>query len=269
MHLSKDGGQLRKGELVNKKAILIPLVILAALGLVFLARNRFSADAPKKNGKGEVSENGNQNGGSNGTPEKGTTSTEPLLRYQAPPGIVRLYEVSMVTTINLVLDLSLQPGQPPQTQTETLRLVGNLECSGYQSPQKDLLLLGCTFKEVSIETDQIPLDATMRKFVSEQLRDEFFFTMFRMHRWLLFDSAIGRPIVGIATIIFLFLSISGVVLWFPKKKIRNSNILPTFKTLWDRCVSITVLDPSDGFALRVNRKIFKKPMKLLVRFWKN
>ncbi len=162
---------------MNKKLILIPLVILAALGLVFLARNRFSADAPKKNGKGEVSENGTQNGGSNGTPAEETTSTGPLLRYQAPPGLVRLYEVSMITTINLVLDMNLQPGQPPQTQTETLRLVGNLECSGYQSPREDLLLLGCTFKEVSIETDQIPLDATMRKFVAEQLRDEFFFTM--------------------------------------------------------------------------------------------
>ena len=42
-------------------------------------------------------------------------------------------------------------------------------------------------------------------------------TMFRMHRWLLLDSAIGRPIVGVATIIFILLSISGLVLWFPKK----------------------------------------------------
>lgn len=47
--------------------------------------------------------------------------------------------------------------------------------------------------------------------------DGFFMWNFRMHRWLLLDSAIGRPIVGSATIIFFFLALSGVVLWFPKK----------------------------------------------------
>jgi uncharacterized iron-regulated membrane protein len=42
--------------------------------------------------------------------------------------------------------------------------------------------------------------------------DGFFMTMFKMHRWLLLDSKIGRPIVGVATIIFLFLAISGIIL---------------------------------------------------------
>lgn len=47
--------------------------------------------------------------------------------------------------------------------------------------------------------------------------DKFMFSMFRMHRWLMMDISWGRPIVGIATIIFLILAISGIVLWFPKK----------------------------------------------------
>ena len=68
--------------------------------------------------------------------------------------------------------------------------------------------------------------------LGENPTDEFFFTMFRMHRWLLFDSAIGRPIVGIATLIFLFLSISGIVLWFPKKKIKWKTLKPGFKIKW-------------------------------------
>ncbi len=62
--------------------------------------------------------------------------------------------------------------------------------------------------------------------------DEFFFSMFKLHRWLLVDSAIGRPIVGIATIIFVFLSISGIVLWFPKKKIKWKTLKPGFKIKW-------------------------------------
>ena len=58
--------------------------------------------------------------------------------------------------------------------------------------------------------------------------DGFFMFMFRLHRWLLLDSAIGRPIVGVATIFFLFISITGVVLWFPKK-MKWKNFKPGFK----------------------------------------
>lgn len=46
--------------------------------------------------------------------------------------------------------------------------------------------------------------------------DEFMMFMFRMHRWLLLDTSVGRPIVGVSTIIFLIISITGIILWFPK-----------------------------------------------------
>lgn len=62
----------------------------------------------------------------------------------------------------------------------------------------------------------------------ESSLDGFFMSMFRMHRWLLLDSAIGRPIVGVATIFFFFISLSGVVLWFPKK-MKWKNFKPGFK----------------------------------------
>ena len=58
--------------------------------------------------------------------------------------------------------------------------------------------------------------------------NEFFMTMFRLHRWLLLDTPVGRPIVGIATIIFFFLAVSGIVLWFPKKMIWKQ-FKPGFK----------------------------------------
>lgn len=58
--------------------------------------------------------------------------------------------------------------------------------------------------------------------------DDFFMTMFKLHRWLLLDIPVGRPIVGIATIIFIILSISGIVLWFPKK-LKWKNFKPGFK----------------------------------------
>lgn len=53
--------------------------------------------------------------------------------------------------------------------------------------------------------------------VEKSSADNFLMVMFRLHRWLLLDMNVGRPIVGVATIIFLILSISGLVLWFPAK----------------------------------------------------
>ncbi|WP_116125760.1 PepSY-associated TM helix domain-containing protein [Lewinella sp. IMCC34183] len=44
-----------------------------------------------------------------------------------------------------------------------------------------------------------------------------FRSMFFLHRWLLLDTEVGRPIVGVATVIFLFLALSGLVLWFPRR----------------------------------------------------
>ena len=58
--------------------------------------------------------------------------------------------------------------------------------------------------------------------------DAFCFFFFKMHRWLLLDSAIGRPIVGVATIIFLILAVTGLVLWFPKK-VKWKNVKSGFK----------------------------------------
>ncbi|MBF6609372.1 MAG: PepSY domain-containing protein [Flavobacterium sp.] len=46
---------------------------------------------------------------------------------------------------------------------------------------------------------------------------DFFMFFFKMHRWLLLDQEIGRPIVGVSTLIFIVLTITGLILWLPKK----------------------------------------------------
>jgi len=51
----------------------------------------------------------------------------------------------------------------------------------------------------------------------------------KLHRWLLLEDSIGRPIVGIATLIFLFLCISGLILWLPKKIKGWKSFKPGFK----------------------------------------
>ncbi|MEH0153398.1 PepSY-associated TM helix domain-containing protein [Limibacter armeniacum] len=49
----------------------------------------------------------------------------------------------------------------------------------------------------------------------DQAGRDFFRVMFRLHRWLLLDSKIGRPIVGVATLIFVVLCLTGLYLWVP------------------------------------------------------
>lgn len=50
-------------------------------------------------------------------------------------------------------------------------------------------------------------------------RETFFYTMFSLHRWLLGGSdSIGKTITGISTFIFLFILITGIILWWPRNK---------------------------------------------------
>lgn len=53
--------------------------------------------------------------------------------------------------------------------------------------------------------------------VSDLSKDPFI-TVMRLHRWLLLPNDIGRPIVGVATLIFVFLLLSGLVLWWPRSR---------------------------------------------------
>ena len=48
-------------------------------------------------------------------------------------------------------------------------------------------------------------------------RETWFYKVFALHRWLLGgESSIGKLIVGISTLIFLFILITGIILWWPK-----------------------------------------------------
>jgi uncharacterized iron-regulated membrane protein len=49
--------------------------------------------------------------------------------------------------------------------------------------------------------------------------ETFFYTMFSLHRWLLGgNDSIGKTITGVATFIFLFILITGIILWWPRNK---------------------------------------------------
>lgn len=53
--------------------------------------------------------------------------------------------------------------------------------------------------------------------VPETGSGKFFLAMMKLHRWLLLEQKTGRVIVGTATLIFVFLLLTGIILWIPKK----------------------------------------------------
>lgn len=53
---------------------------------------------------------------------------------------------------------------------------------------------------------------------TENLRTDFFIIVEYIHLYLLLPAPIGKHIVGVSTIIFIVMLISGIVLWWPKRK---------------------------------------------------
>ena len=67
-------------------------------------------------------------------------------------------------------------------------------------------------------------------------RETFFYTMFSLHRWLLGgQDGIGKLIVGVSTFIFLFILLTGIILWWPKtQKILSQRLKVKFDGGWKR-----------------------------------
>ncbi|MEN2488620.1 PepSY-associated TM helix domain-containing protein [Flavobacterium sp. B11] len=85
---------------------------------------------------------------------------------------------------------------------------------------------------ISVYMNPYTGDISNIKSVSRSDSPDFFRWILNGHRalWLPYD--IGRPIVGVAVLIFVVLLISGIVLWWPTKWIK-SIIDKSFKIKWD------------------------------------
>ncbi len=67
-------------------------------------------------------------------------------------------------------------------------------------------------------------------------RETWLYTMFALHRWLLGgEGSVGKYIVGVSTFIFLFILITGIILWWPKtKKILKQRLKIKWNANWKR-----------------------------------
>ncbi|MFZ6011920.1 MAG: PepSY-associated TM helix domain-containing protein [Bacteroidota bacterium] len=93
----------------------------------------------------------------------------------------------------------------------------------YDDPARSVEL-SYSIPEKENENGQAFMNPYTGKLISlYKYRNTFFYTMFALHRWLLAEDA-GKLIVGISTSIFLFILITGIILWWPKnkKKLKSS-----------------------------------------------
>lgn len=80
----------------------------------------------------------------------------------------------------------------------------------------------------------------MNPYTGQFLHDEnvarnFFIVVEYIHLYLLLPPAIGRLIVGVSILIFVFLLISGIILWWPKRKTdRKRSLTIKWKSRWRR-----------------------------------
>ena len=67
-------------------------------------------------------------------------------------------------------------------------------------------------------------------------RETFFYQVFALHRWLLGgEGSIGKYIVGVSTLLFLVILLTGIILWWPKtKKILVQRLRVKWDAGWKR-----------------------------------
>lgn len=67
-------------------------------------------------------------------------------------------------------------------------------------------------------------------------QETWFYTVFSLHRWLLGgNDSVGKYIVGVSTFIFLFILITGVILWWPKtRRILKQRVRIKWDAGWKR-----------------------------------
>ena len=129
-------------------------------------------------------------------------------------------------TRNVEIGLTIQD---PKNETEAPKDAGKLP----PSPQAR----GGKVKEATPAgggraTHTAFVNATTGKVVElYSYRSTFFYKVFALHRWLLgSNDGIGKYIVGVSTFIFLFILLTGIILWWPKTR---RILMQRLKIKWD------------------------------------
>ena len=131
-----------------------------------------------------------------------------------------LYYVKKVETVSLPVDRLLE--EVELTLPDSVSVTG---ISVFSDPERAWQVNLSKPRRASVYVDQYTGEIK-----GKYERPAFFVTMFRLHRWLLdsmkADGGVfwGKMIVGVSTLLFVVVLISGIVIWWPRtrKALKNS-----------------------------------------------
>lgn len=124
-------------------------------------------------------------------------------RYKVTPGTERLPVEKLIHTFNQI---------HPSLQIAGVKIYGNL------SRTVELTYNDGKGKDDRPNSVAFMNPYTGRLVATSSQRNAFFTTIFGLHRWLLVQDGPGKLIVGISTLMFLLILITGIILWWPKNK---------------------------------------------------
>ncbi len=88
---------------------------------------------------------------------------------------------------------------------------------------------------IGVEIDHIPHEVYLNPYNGkiihvQNMNTEFFMVVEHLHRFLLLPEDVGKQITGVATLIFVLMLLTGLVLWWPKKR---KNTVQHLKIKWN------------------------------------
>lgn len=140
-------------------------------------------------------------------------------------GTILVFENDIKSSLNKAQIYSDKNGEPmPLNQIIEMHETDSLKVSGlivYGQENKNYQLtldkVGSNESGKRSRGKRITVNPYNGQLVETKKSGEFLHSMEQLHRFLLMDPNWGRPITGAATLIFVILSFTGLVLWFPKK----------------------------------------------------
>ncbi len=134
-------------------------------------------------------------------------------------GAMLVFETEITSVIKSDFT-SVRPEGQPQDFRRLIRNVG-------KTLPDTVEITGVTISSDTTKAYQFSLSAPRRASVyvdqytgnvyGRNERLPFFQTMFGLHRWLLMAPT-GKTIVGVSTLVFVLILISGIVVWWPRNK---------------------------------------------------
>lgn len=156
-----------------------------------------------------------------------TTLTQALTALQQTAPDARISSVKVYADPERTVEVAYKKEDPAKNKSATDKPADGKAREGKGGPGKG-------GKEGGMGNQAFVHPYTAQIIGTQSQRSPFFFSVFSLHRWLLAGDT-GKLIVGISTSFFLFILLTGIILWWPQnKKILKQRLTMKWNAGWKR-----------------------------------